>query len=264
MNLEYDAIEIESRFLFTVNKDAEIFIDTESIGVLSVGASIIRRVFPGQHLVDARSVDGSYAWSQIVNVAPGEQKVVQILLLPTDRRVGVLGEFIDHRDNTKYKTVTINGLTWLGENLKFRVTNSYCYGNNESVCQKHGRLYTSDAARTALPGGWHLPKREEWQGLFDLYGATSAHDLQVGGISNFNLLLSGGAFRGLSGGLIDHIGLDNQGHYWEDFPPYNDGNGVKRGWCIAVNKQSISHKQGYILYHKGNASLVSVRAVKNY
>src|SRR5688572_14500402 len=94
MNTEQDGIEIESRLLFTVDRDAEILIDTESVGVLQAGASMLRRVFPGEHLIAAKTGDGSYSWSRIVSVDPGEQKVVQIMLLPTDLRVGILGEFI--------------------------------------------------------------------------------------------------------------------------------------------------------------------------
>jgi uncharacterized protein (TIGR02145 family) len=66
------------------------------------------------------------------------------------------------------KKVTIGGQLWLGENLNIEAADSWCYGNKPDSCAKYGRLYTYDAAKSAcelLGGNWHLPSREEWQGL---------------------------------------------------------------------------------------------------
>jgi len=56
------------------------------------------------------------------------------------------------------------------ENLNFATDNSWCYGNNDSNCQKYGRLYTWDTAMKACPAGWRLPTDSDWEELFQAAG----------------------------------------------------------------------------------------------
>jgi uncharacterized protein (TIGR02145 family) len=78
--------------------------------------------------------------------------------------------FADPRDGKKYKIVNIGTQTWMAENLNFKMGNSKCYKNDESNCQKYGRLYDWEEAKKACPPGWHLPSNEEWQTLVDFAG----------------------------------------------------------------------------------------------
>ena len=73
--------------------------------------------------------------------------------------------FTDSRDSMIYKQIVIEGKTWMAENLKFRTDSSFCYNDDESMCQKYGRLYTWAGAKEACPVGWHLPSREDWNDL---------------------------------------------------------------------------------------------------
>lgn len=77
-----------------------------------------------------------------------------------------------------YSTVTINGVTWLAENLDYGSTGVY-YNNDESTYGwnglKYGKLYNwneADAAANAI-SGWHLPTTAEWDALANAVGGTS-------------------------------------------------------------------------------------------
>ena len=69
-----------------------------------------------------------------------------------------------------YKTVKINNKIWMAENLNFPIEGSYFYDNNLNNGEKHGRLYTWDAAMNACPKGWHLPTDKEWDEMLEALG----------------------------------------------------------------------------------------------
>jgi uncharacterized protein (TIGR02145 family) len=118
----------------------------------------------------------------------------------------VYGEdLIDTRNNKTYKTVVIDGKTWMAANLNWEPTSpkglTKCYaeggGNGEDEwllpeaakpnCEKFGRLYdwvtamdlskncnTSSCGQQVnakhqgvCPKGWHIPSRIEWNALKD-------------------------------------------------------------------------------------------------
>ena len=100
------------------------------------------------------------------------------------------GTLVDSRDGQKYKTIEIDGRTWMAENLNYHdsVTSenlkgqSWCYGLKESNCNRFGRLYSWMAAmdiafdslksatdidkeQSICPDGWHLPSWYEFTAL---------------------------------------------------------------------------------------------------
>ena len=63
-----------------------------------------------------------------------------------------------------YRTIRLNGLTWMAENLNYEIQDSWCYDNKSANCDQYGRLYTWDAAKKACAAvGWRLPSDQEWR-----------------------------------------------------------------------------------------------------
>jgi len=77
----------------------------------------------------------------------------------------LLATFSDPRDKKTYKATAVGKQLWMAENLNFNAKGSKCYGNKAANCEKYGRLYDWETAKTACPSGWHLPSQEEWSVL---------------------------------------------------------------------------------------------------
>lgn len=125
-----------------------------------------------------------------------------------------------------YKTVELNGKTWLQENLSFDVgEGSWCYDNDPVNCQKYGRLYNWEAVQkacNALGREWRLPTDEEWQSFAQSFGGYHDHDTyqNIGDpIKSYDALLKNGnsSFSAVLGGFCIngsfHV-LGQYGSYW--------------------------------------------------
>jgi uncharacterized protein (TIGR02145 family) len=131
--------------------------------------------------------------------------------------------FTDKRDGKTYRTVKMpDGKIWMAENLKYQpqTGKSWCYDNKESNCNKYGRLYDWNTARTVCPGGWHLPSRQEWNDLVTAVGdgvagkrlkSTSGWSNNGNGSDDFVFSALPGGRRG-TGGDFYHAG--DYGYWW--------------------------------------------------
>jgi uncharacterized protein (TIGR02145 family) len=131
------------------------------------------------------------------------------------------GTFIDERDSTSYKTVTIGSQIWMAENLKYNANGSYCYDNDPSKC-KYGRLYSWSSARDEqlCPDGWHLPFFEEWEILSDAVGGKELAGRKLrsnigwgegfDGNDNYEFTVRPSGYRYKNG----YEGLYKQAYFW--------------------------------------------------
>jgi uncharacterized protein (TIGR02145 family) len=79
-------------------------------------------------------------------------------------------EIMDARDKQKYRTVVIDGRTWMADNLNYNAPGSTCYREDEDNCMVYGRLYTWEAAKSACPAGFRLPTNADFESLWKAAG----------------------------------------------------------------------------------------------
>jgi len=95
--------------------------------------------------------------------------------------------FKDSRDGKTYKVVKIGNQVWFAENLAYKPNNNeaifskhmtsisdlgnfWIYDDKEENIKKYGYLYNYKAAQKAVPNGWHLPTKAEFETLLNHYG----------------------------------------------------------------------------------------------
>lgn len=175
-----------------------------------------------------------------------------------------LGSFIDSRDDQTYTTVTyqirhsedsILEVTWMAENLKFRIDDSFCLENKDENCEKYGRYYTWYAATNACPEGWRLPSDEDWFQLVNLYGGMkkagrhlkSKNDLWPNGNGTNKSL-----FSGLASGAHDHYGVHFQlgyaAFFWSSTLS-KEKPGEAYDWSFVTNSSEVRQWGGYKLIY---------------
>ncbi|MCW1916323.1 hypothetical protein OJ996_22230 [Luteolibacter sp. GHJ8] len=145
------------------------------------------------------------------------------------------GTFTDSRDGQTYKTVSykdpVTGttVTWMAQNLNYKVPGSYAYDDKESNRTELGLLYTWDAAKKACPDGWHLATDSEWSMLVARFGGTDkageALKSASGWTENGNGTNSSG-FNGLPAGIRRNDAYEVRGvmgFWWTSTPSVQEG-----------------------------------------
>ena len=150
--------------------------------------------------------------------------------------------FTDDRDGEVYKTVTIDGTTWLAENLRHETkTGSESWkvidGHNQwgsptwaqdaSKDATHGRYYAYEIATEACPAGWDLPTESDFMKLSEKFGGdeVSGRSLKSkegwawktngDNSSGMNIKAYGSIYKGNSAGFHDgDLNLMEEAKFW--------------------------------------------------
>jgi len=185
--------------------------------------------------------------------AEAEQEKAKAEKSASLRKKSKKGSFKDTRDKKSYKTVKLDDQTWMAENLNYEIEGSKCYGDEPSNCQKYGRLYNWETAKSVCPSGWHLPNDDEWGALVDL--ARSSGEA------------AGAILKASSGWASDGNGTDALG-----FAALSDGGGYNGFWWTASENnvryaysRSMSYYNNEVIRSSNgkNNSAFSVRCVQD-
>lgn len=147
-----------------------------------------------------------------------------------------------------YRTVTINGVTWLAENLDYKFSgcgiggsgtpntpNAWYYNNDEATygidgTRKCGLLYNWYAVkllndnRSDLIPGWHVPTKDEWSALANAVGGTGVAGTRlkaIDGAANGSWPASWNGTDDYGFGILpagyrssSFDSLDSESHFW--------------------------------------------------
>jgi uncharacterized protein (TIGR02145 family) len=119
-------------------------------------------------------------------------------------------KFTDSRDGNTYRTIKIDKVIWMAENLKFVAKEGAVFyekdANNISV---YGVLYEWRIALKVCPKGWHLPTGAEFQALSNHFEQKDTWGKIAADSSSFGIQLAG---------MQDYEGtfseIDESGYYW--------------------------------------------------
>ncbi len=106
----------------------------------------------------------------------------------------------------------------MAENLNYKTPGgSWCYKNDNSNCDKYGRLYDWKTAKTVCPKGFHLPSLDEWGAVVAAAGGKDAAGKMLKSASGWDGGGNGADAYGFSaapGGLrFTNGSFDNAGKY---------------------------------------------------
>jgi len=243
----------------------------------------------------AGAVSSSSIKSSSSNIPPSSSSIATKPSSSSGSGFSAEGTFVDKRDNTTYKWVTIGTQTWMAQNLNYEVPGSKCYSNDEANCATYGRLYNWATAMdgshgsAALPSevqgicpdGWHLPSDPEWTILINYAGQAATQLKANSTLWKTNKGTDYYGFSALPGGYV--IGnsfyyVNSEGHWWTT-SQYTGSEALRieisGGVSVSRNQRSKDYfysvrcvKDGYIApsipSHANGGTFVDSRDGKTY
>jgi uncharacterized protein (TIGR02145 family) len=117
-------------------------------------------------------------------------------------------KFVDTRDGNVYRTFSVDGVIWMGENIRYKTKpGAFYFDNDSNNVRRYGILYDWNTAKNVCPKNWHLPTGMEFQNLVNhleqntkwVGSNPSSFGIQFGGMQDFEGVFSE---------------LDESGYYW--------------------------------------------------
>jgi uncharacterized protein (TIGR02145 family) len=189
-------------------------------------------------------------------------KVLSVfLLLSLFSGLSAQEKLTDKRDGNVYRTITIAGVTWMAENLKFKAKSGAFYFDNDSNnIQGYGVLYEWGTARNSCPAGWHLPSGADFQTMTNNFEQKGSWGKIASDPTSFGIQL---------GGMQDYEGtfseMDESGYYWTS-TEYDKTNAEYFSYLLIDDKPviDISRKEDISDIHgTEKTNKYSVRCIKD-
>lgn len=143
-------------------------------------------------------------------------------------------KFTDKRDGNVYRTITIAGVTWMAENLKYKAkAGAFYFDNDLNNIPGYGVLYEWRTALNCCPAGWRLPSGPEFQTLINSIDQKETWGKIASDPSSFGIQL---------GGMQDYEGIfsemDESAYYWTS-TEYDSENAEYFSYLIIDDKPII-------------------------
>lgn len=173
--------------------------------------------------------------------------------------------FIDSRDGQSYRYFDLGNQRWMGDNLNYNSTNSWCYDDDATNCDFHGRLYTVSVAQDVCPDGWRLPTEQDWNILIDNIGSQAGVKMKAKNIWGMNSPATNlycfsakpSGYKDLSNGR--YMTMDFYGYWWTASENSN-------GESMYVNVLGDSGEAIFGVFESGSGfkadKAISVRCIK--
>jgi uncharacterized protein (TIGR02145 family) len=119
-------------------------------------------------------------------------------------------KFTDPRDGNTYKTIKIEGKTWMTENLRYVGEAGASYFDNDPAnINSYGVLYDWHTAVKVCPAGWHLPSGSEFRQLL-----TNIDNNEIRGKKSSGPVYPGFQLAGMKNYEGVFTEMDESGYYW--------------------------------------------------
>ena len=115
----------------------------------------------------------------------------------------------DKRDGNVYRTVKVDGVIWMAENLRHKMKQGAAYYEyDQNNANTYGMLYDWKSAKSACPEGWRLPSGSDFRNLSNHFQNHESWRKKSGDTISFTIQL---------GGMQEHEGtfseIDESGYY---------------------------------------------------
>jgi uncharacterized protein (TIGR02145 family) len=188
--------------------------------------------------------------------------LVTLILTVFFINISAQDKFTDVRDGNSYRTITIAGVTWMTENLKYKNGGSgaYYFDNNPDNIPAYGVLYEWKTAMKVCPDGWHLPSGPEFRTMANQFEIEEKWEKEGSGPMSYVIQLAG---------MQDYEGIftemDESAYYWTSTE--YDKNEAEFFSCVILDDKliiDISRKEDMPDIHGAEkTNKYSVRCVKN-